>query len=356
MEKRERALLSGDIKSILKNVARTLYLSVKIMPEPVKSSMGMGYLLCRVMDTVVDDPAIGPEDKLEILRLMRGLDKRGNADQAVEKVRALSQHSRKPAEKELLLKFSKMLSIYEKFPEEDRELFSELLDGVAEGMEMDVRAFPGGEPAAFRTSAELERYCALIGGAPGIFWARLYREAIRRSSRISSNFPSEKDAEMIGSALQLTNIVKDMAADLRIGRCYIPQEDLDKKNMKPADLLLPANMERLRDLTSGWMCWAVDRLDQSEAFVAAIPKTELALRAAVIWPVYWAMDTLEEAAHANLLDPAARPHISRNRVYSTIAATPPLLLSNTAFARGYRFRRETLIVSLTRGHFEGKAL
>ncbi len=356
MEKRERALLSGDIKSILKNVARTLYLSVKIMPEPVKTSMGMGYLLCRVMDTVVDDPAIGAGDKLEVLRLMRGLDKPGNADQVLEKVSGLAQHTRKPAEKELLLKFSKILSIYRKFPEADRNLFSELLDGVAEGMEMDVRTFPGGAPVAFQTATELERYCALIGGAPGIFWARLYRETIRRSTRIAAHFPSEKDAGMIGSALQITNILKDLPADLRIGRCYLPQADLDKKNLKPADLLLPANMERLRDLTAAWMSWAVDRLDQSEAFVSAIPKTELALRAAVIWPVYWAMDTLEEIAHANLLDPGARPRISRNRIYATIAATPPLLLSNTAFARGYRFRRETLIVSLTGGQFEGRAL
>lgn len=356
MEKRERALLSGDIKSILKNVARTLYLSVKIMPEPVKTSMGMGYLLCRVMDTVVDNPGIGAGDKLEILRLMRGVVKPANAAQVLEKVRALAQFTRKPSEKELLLKFSKILSIYEKFPEADRDLFVELLGGVAEGMEMDVRTFPGGTPAAFGTAAELERYCALIGGAPGTFWARLYREAIRRSNSAAAHFPLEKDAEMIGSALQMVNILKDLAADLRIGRCYIPQADLDKKNMKPADLLSPANMERLRDITAGWMCWAVDRLDQSEAFVSAIPKTELALRAAVIWPVYWAMDTLAELSHANLLDPEARPRISRNRIYATIASTPPLLLSNTAFARGYRFRRETLIVSLTRGNFEGMAI
>ncbi len=38
------------------------------------------------------------------------------------------------------------------------------------------------------------------------------------------------------------------------------------------------------------------------------------------------------------------------------AATPPLLLSNTAFARGYRFRRETLIGSITRGNYEGRAI
>jgi farnesyl-diphosphate farnesyltransferase len=161
---------------------------------------------------------------------------------------------------------------------------------------------------------------------------------------------------MIGSALQMTNILKGMAADLRLGRCYIPQEDLDSRNMKPADLLLPSNMERVRDITSKWMYWALDRLDQCEAFVSAVPKTELSLRAAVIWPVYWAMDTLEKAAHSNLLDPGDRPAVGRSRIYATIASTPPLLLSNTAFARGYRFRRETLIGSITGGNFEGRAI
>ena len=67
MEKRDRAILSGDIKNILKHVSRTLYLSVNILPEPVRSSMGMGYLLCRMMDTVVDSPAIKAEEKLAIL-------------------------------------------------------------------------------------------------------------------------------------------------------------------------------------------------------------------------------------------------------------------------------------------------
>ena len=41
-----------------------------------------------------------------------------------------------------------------------------------------------------------------------------------------------------------------------------------------------------------------------------------------------------------------RPKISRRRIYSTIMATPPLLVSNMAFARGYRFRRETLMLSM----------
>lgn len=356
MEKRERAILSGDIKNILKHVSRTLYLSVNVLPEPVKSSMGMGYLLCRLMDTVVDSPSIGSEHKLAILSLMRGIYKPANAEAVAIRVHKLAAQAPARGEKELLLKFGKILALYARFPEQDKELFSQLVNAVAAGMEMDVQTFPGGLPAAFQTAGDLELYCDRIGGAPGVFWARLYREAIRRSTRSTDNFPSEKDAEMIGSALQMTNILKDMAADLRIGRCYLPQADLDSKNLKPADLLAPQNMDRLRDITAKWMFWAIDRLDQCEAFVAAIPKTELALRAAVIWPVYWAMDTLEVVAHSNLLDPASRPRLRRRRIYSTIAATPPLLLSNTAFARGYRFRRETLIVSIRGGQFEGRAI
>lgn len=356
MEKYDGALISGEIKSILKKVSRTLYLSVNILPEPVRSYMGLGYLICRAMDTVVDSPDMPAAEKLQVLSLMRGLDTAGNAAQVEERLKKLAARAGSPGERELLSKFGKILSLYARVPDGEKPLFSSLIAGVASGMEMDLRCFPGGGLSALSTPAELERYCRFIGGAPGIFWARLYRESIRRSNPSAAVFPSEADAEMIGCALQMTNILKDMAADLKNGRCYIPQSDLDTMNMKPADLLSADNMPRLREIVCRWEAWALDRLDQSEGFLAAIPKTAMALRAAVIWPVYWAMDTLEETAHSNLLDPADRPRIKRSRVYATIAATPPLLLSNTAFARGYRFRRETLIVSMTGGNFEGRAI
>jgi len=350
-----RRVISGEIKAILKQTSRTLYLSVNILPEPARTLMGMGYLLCRVMDTVVDTPGVPAAEKLAIIGMIRRMGEPGSVV-APERIKKLAQLAPSHGERELLHKFSKVADLYAKFSPEDMEFFAGLLAGVADGMEADVNAFPEGKLTALKTRAELERYCGCMGGAPGVFWARLYREAIRRAAPGAAHFPSESDAEMIGSALQMTNILKDLAADLRLGRCYLPQEDLDAKGLNPQDLLSPAAMPRLREITSRWAGWAVDRLDQCEAFVAAIPKTELSLRAAVIWPVYWAMDTLEEAAHSNLLDPADRPRIKRGRIYSTIAATPPLLLSNTAFARGYRFRRETLIVSLTGGNFEGRAI
>jgi len=339
-------LVDSELKGILKRVSRTLYLSISILPAKVRASMALGYLLCRALDTVTD--CLGPDIvlKRDILALSRHLGDKKYSPELAEKIRRVAADITNPGEKELLLKFDKLLEVYHKFSEGDRALIDFVCDGVVCGMEMDLETFAGPGLAAFKTEEELKKYCGYIGGVPGIFWARLYRETIRQNNVRMVKSPSEDSARALGSALQIINILKDMAADLKAGRCYLPQSDLSAVNLNPQDLRNPANMEQLRGTVYKWVAWGLDQLDTSEEFVASIPKTELAMRAAVIWPVYWAMDTLEKIAGANLLDSADRPRIKRGRIYSTIAATPPLLLSNTAFARGYRFRRETLMVSL----------
>ncbi|OGS06762.1 MAG: hypothetical protein A2270_06095 [Elusimicrobia bacterium RIFOXYA12_FULL_51_18] len=344
-----KAGFSGDLKNILKDVSRTLYLSINILPEPLRTSMALGYLVARTMDTVVDCPAIDAGVKREMLGLFRSLENGNNAWALAARIKQAVTSIPSQKEKELLFKFEKIAALYAAFPEQELAPLKALVNGVAKGMEMDLGAFQGPGVAALKSEDELKKYCALIGGEPGIFWARLYRETIRRNNVNPGKFPSETDAALIGSALQITNILKDMAADLSIGRCYLPQPDLDQMELKPVDLLKPGNIEQVRPVIYKWISWAVDQLDLSERFLASIPKTELALRAAFVWPVYWAMDTLQEVAKANLLEPSARPRIKKARIYSTIVSTPPLLLSNTAFARGYRFRRETLIVQISGG-------
>jgi len=342
-----KAGFSGDLKNILKDVSRTLYLSINILPEPLKTSMALGYLVARTMDTVVDCPAIDRGAKREMLSLFRGLENKNNAWALGARIKQAANSVPDQKEKELLFKFEKIAALYASFPAAELAPLKALVHGVAGGMEMDLDAFPGPGVTALKTEDELKKYCAFIGGEPGVFWARLYRETIRRNNVTPAKFPSEPDAALIGSALQITNILKDMAADLRIGRCYLPQQDLDQMELMPGDLLKAGNMAQVRPVVYKWIAWAVDQLDLSERFLASIPKTELALRAAFVWPVYWAMDTLQEVAKSNLLEPLDRPRIKKTRIYSTIIATPPLLLSNTAFARGYRFRRETLIMQLS---------
>lgn len=88
-----------------------------------------------------------------------------------------------------------------------RDRFEELIDGV----EMDL------DHVRYETFAELADYCRRVASAVGLVCVEIfgYRDPGVRTY-----------AEHLGLALQLTNIVRDVAADLRMGRIYLPLEDL----------------------------------------------------------------------------------------------------------------------------------
>lgn len=346
MADKKELSLSKDLNLILKKVSRTLYLSINIMPDPIRFYMGLGYLVCRALDSVVDAPQLPRHEKLEMLQAVRAIDDSSNRKNLAEAGIRLAPETANASEMELMRNFGKILDLYSLLPEERKPVLKMLFNGISEGMETDISNFDGINLAAFQQASDLDKYCHLIGGVPGIFWASLYRDYFLSRNSSETNLPTDEDGDKIGKALQITNILKDMATDIKNGRCYIPYSDLLSVGMLPRDMKNPDNFAKIKPIVNKWLLWGINNLDCSERFMQTIPKKDLSLRAAVIWPVYWAEDTFDAIARANTLDIAQRPKITRGRVYSTMLKTPPLLLSNTAFARGYRFRRETLMMSL----------
>jgi len=98
-----------------------------------------------------------------------------------------------------------------------RAQFEALIAGVA----MDVG------PRRYGTFADLEGYCHRVASAVGLICAEIfgYRE------RAVLDY-----ARDLGVALQLTNILRDVAVDYRVGRCYLPTEDLDQFACSEADI------------------------------------------------------------------------------------------------------------------------
>jgi phytoene synthase len=90
-----------------------------------------------------------------------------------------------------------------------RQQFEALIDGV----EMDLRY------ARYPTFAALEEYCRRVASAVGLVCVEIfgYRD---QQARVY--------AEQLGIALQLTNIIRDIASDLRRGRVYLPTDDLER--------------------------------------------------------------------------------------------------------------------------------
>lgn len=98
-----------------------------------------------------------------------------------------------------------------------REQFDALIDGVA----MDAT------PRRYRTFEELEPYCHRVASAVGLICAEIF--GYRDQS-------VKEYARDLGVALQLTNILRDVAVDYRVGRLYLPLDDLARFGCTEEDI------------------------------------------------------------------------------------------------------------------------
>ena len=108
-----------------------------------------------------------------------------------------------------------------------------LLDDLLVGMSWDLAA------RRYETFEELERYCYHVAGVVGLMAIRVF--GCRRPE-------SEQFAQHLGTAFQLTNILRDIREDAARGRMYLPLEDLKRFEVSAEAVLRGAASDRLRRL------------------------------------------------------------------------------------------------------------
>ena len=166
-----------------------------------------------------------------------------------------------------------------------------------------------------------------MGGEPGIFWAKLLLNG-KEDSAFTEN------GKKIGMALQITNILRDLPQDIKIGRIYLPLTDLTSNDLMPQDLLEKKTYKKLKPIIFKWINWGVDNLENAKAFMSGIPRRKFFSRAAVAWPVLWSFDTLLLLASCkNLLDKNKIQKIPKKTIYLTMLASPLYCFSNKVFAK-----------------------
>jgi farnesyl-diphosphate farnesyltransferase len=124
-----------------------------------------------------------------------------------------------------------------------------------------------------------------------------------------------------GKGLQLVNILRDLPADLRLGRCYLPAPDLNRFSLQPKDLLDPATEQRLRPLYNDLLNEAEDHLKVAWAYVLDLPRSWIRVRLACALPVLIGVNTLNKLRAANVLNPDIRIKVSRPEVKRIIRDT-----------------------------------
>jgi len=187
----------AEVRRIVANSRTSFQAGMRILPAERREAMYAIYAFCREVDDIADEPAPDAE-KAEALAAWR------------EAIAAL--YAGRP-DRPITVALARPVAEYGL----ERADFL----AVIEGMEMDAYEAMRG-PAM----AALDRYCDLVASAVGRLSVKAFGSTGPQSAEV---------ARHLGRALQLTNILRDLAEDAERGRLYLPAELLDAEGIAARD-------------------------------------------------------------------------------------------------------------------------
>lgn len=183
-----------EVEALVRRAGTSFYRGMKVLPPDRRAAMYAIYAFCRLVDDVADEPGPLP-DKLAGLAAWRGRIAAvyaGQADDAVTRVLL-------PAVRTYALR---------------QEDFVAVIDGMA--MDTDAIVAPDLQT--------LDLYCDRAAAAVGRLSVRAFGD---------SSPDADQVAWHLGRALQLTNILRDVAEDAGRGRLYLPADWLADAGIPP---------------------------------------------------------------------------------------------------------------------------
>lgn len=194
----------ADLVSRLTRRSRSnFYYAFLALPRPRRKALYAVYAFCRTVDDIAD---LGPEQNVPADALRAQLDE---WRREVARCYAGDGAPRHPIAQRLQ-------AAVRAFPI-PREALEAIIDGVA----MDL------DNLAYETAADLYPYCYRVASAVGLAAIEIFGYTDARAREYAVN---------LGLALQLTNILRDVGADARSGRIYLPRADLRELGVTPDDL------------------------------------------------------------------------------------------------------------------------
>ena len=176
----------------------SFYYSFLFLPPERRAAITALYAFCREVDDVVDET---PDPQIAATKLVWW---RSELD------RLYAGSPQHPVARALLPAIKRF------------NLPQEHLREIIDGMEMDL------VQSRYLDFKELSLYCYRVAGVVGLMAAEIFGQSKRETADYALN---------LGTAFQLTNIIRDVGEDARRGRIYLPLEDLQKFGVSVADIL-----------------------------------------------------------------------------------------------------------------------
>ncbi|MGF1579416.1 MAG: presqualene diphosphate synthase HpnD [Gemmataceae bacterium] len=196
-------------ESIAKQRAGNFYIAFRVLPPDQRRAMCALYAFLRIADDLSDEPAPAQTKRTELQNWRRGL-RECLAANPTHPIHLALQHT-----------------------VERYSIPPAYLEAAIDGVEIDL------EKVTYQTFTELRRYCFHVASVVGLSCIHIWG---------FENARAKEYAEKAGLAFQLTNILRDLGEDARLGRVYLPEEELQRFGCSADSLARGQRDENYRQL------------------------------------------------------------------------------------------------------------
>jgi len=313
-----RGLDDRDFQAaMLQGVSRTFALTIPQLPVGLRDVVSNAYLLCRIIDTIEDEPQLDPEQKkifsAHFLEILLG---QSDAHQLTEQLAPLLSKHTIPAEHQLINHLDRVVSITQKFDPDQQQSLVRCVRVMSEGM-VHFQEHSNGD--GLKDQAEMDLYCYYVAGVVGEMLTELF---CLYSPEIAKNRDNLFQlSRSFGQGLQMTNILKDIWDDQARSACWLPKDLFEQEGLELSHLEKLVGNKKFQNGLNHLVGIAHAHLENALRYTLMIPAHEKGIREFCLWALGMAMLTLGKI-NGNLGFTAGdQVKISRKSVKATVAVT-----------------------------------
>lgn len=264
----DRVKASGLVSQLTRRSRSNFYYAFLTLPRSRRDALYAVYAFCRTVDDIAD---LGQERGVDVSTL------RGQLASWREEIARCYAPGGRP-EHPIAQRLAVAVRTY--------PIPQEALNAIVDGVAMDL------DGALYETEDQLYPYCYRVASAVGLAAIEIFGYTDPGARQYATH---------LGTALQLTNIIRDVGSDARAGRVYVPQEDLRHFGVTSDDL-------RAGRYTDAFVLLMAHQAARARRFYRqaseAFPRQDARslIPAEIMGQIYWALLGRIEASRYRVLD------------------------------------------------------
>jgi farnesyl-diphosphate farnesyltransferase len=314
---------------ILPHVSRTFALTIPQLPPALATPVTSAYLLCRIADTIEDEPALSPPETLAFLQRFSSL-VGGEGDPCLlarDLETCLSERT-SSTERDLVKHMDRVIRVTENLQIPQRAAIQRCVQLMCYGMpRFQFNASLGG----LARSTDLDDYCYYVAGVVGEMLTDLFCEYSQDIGRQRAALSAL--AASFAQGLQMTNILKDVWEDRSRGACWLPQEVFTRHGVDLTQISKESQDKGYAQAIAELVGVAHAHLRNALDYTLLIPAQETGIRRFCLWAIGLAILTLRKVATNPGFTSGAEVKVSHMAVSITLGLTNVSVRSNGMLRR-----------------------